>query len=92
MKDENIVANSILIKVWKHEKDKNNIQITFTDEEMLLLRYLNEHKKISFDEFMEISHLNKKAAERILINFILIGMVKMEMTDKKIFFISADLA
>ena len=92
VKDENIVANSILIKVWKHEKDKNNIQITFTDEEMLLLRYLNEHKRISFDEFMEISHLNKKAAERILVNFILIGMVKMEMSDKKIFFISADLA
>ena len=40
VKDENIVANSILIKVWKHEKDKNNIRITFTDEEMLLLRYL----------------------------------------------------
>ena len=92
VKDENIVANSILIKVWKHEKDKNNIQITFTDEEMLLLRYLNEHNKISFEEFMEISHLNKKAAERILVNFILIGMVRIEMTDKKIFFISGDLA
>ena len=92
VKDENIVANSILIKVWKHEKDKNNIQITFTDEEMLLLRYLNEHKRISFEEFREISHLNKRAAERILVNFILIGMVKMEMSDKKIFFISSDLA
>ena len=92
VKDENIVANSILIKVWKHEKDKNNIQITFTDEEMMLLRYLNEHKKISFEKFLEISHLHKKAAERILVSFILIGMVKMEMTDKKIFFISADLA
>ena len=92
VKDENIVANSILIKVWKHEKDKHNIQITFTDEEMLLLKYLNEHGRISFDEFLEISHLKKKAAERILVNFILIGMVKMEMTDKKIIFISADLA
>ena len=92
VKDENIVANSILIKVWKHEKDKNNIRITFTDEEMLLLRYLNENGKISFEDFMEISHLNKKSAERILVNFILIGMVKMEMTDKKIFFIPTDLA
>ena len=92
VKDENIVANPILLKVWKHEKDKNIIQITFTDEEMLLLRYLNEHGRISFEEFLEISHLKKKAAERILVNFIVIGMVKMEMTDKKIFFIPADLA
>lgn len=92
VKDENIVANSILLKVWKHEKDKNNIQITFTDEEILLLRHLNEHGKISFEDFLEISHLKRKAAERILVNFIVIGMVKMEIIDKKIFFISGDLA
>lgn len=92
VRDENIIANSVLIKVWKHEKDKNNIKISFTDEEMLLLKYLNEHGKISFEEFLDISHLKKKAAERILVNFIIIGVVKMEMSDKKIYFISSDLA
>jgi len=92
IKDENIVANSILIKVWKQEKDKSFVKITFTDEEKMLLTYLSEHKSISFEEFLEISHLKKHAAERILVNFILIGMVKMDMSEKKVMFSYCDLA
>jgi len=92
VKDENIVANSILMKVWKHENDKSFVKITFSEEEKMLLKYLDEHKMISFDEFLEISHLKKKAAENILVNFILIGMVKMDMSEKKVFFTYCDLA
>lgn len=92
VKDENIVANSILMKVWKHENDKSFVKITFSEEEKMLLKYLDEHKTISFDEFLEISHLKKKAAENILVNFILIGMVKMDMSEKKVFFTYCDLA
>lgn len=92
VKDENIVANSILMKVWKHENDKNIVKITFSEEEKMLLKYLDEHKTISFDEFLEISHLKKKAAENILVNFILIGMVKMEIYEKNILFFYNDLA
>lgn len=92
VKDENIVANSILLKVWKHEKEKNFVKITFSEEEKMLLKYLDEHKTISFDEFLEISHLKKRAAENIFVNFILIGMVKMDISEKKISFSYCDLA
>ncbi|MCQ2309039.1 MAG: ATP-binding protein [Bacteroidales bacterium] len=92
VKDENIIANSILIKVWKHENDKSFVKITFSEEEKMLLKYLEENKTISFDEFLEISHLKKRAAENIFINFILIGMIKMEMSEKKISFKYCDLA
>lgn len=92
VKDENIVANSILLKVWKHEKEKNFVKITFSEEEKMLLKYLDEHKTVSFDEFLEISHLKKRAAENIFVNFILIGMVKMDISEKKISFSYCDLA
>lgn len=92
VKDENIIANNILVKVWKREKDRNNINITFSEEEKLLLKCLNERKKISFDDFLEISQLKKKAAEDILVNFILIGLVKINMSDKTISFSYNDLA
>lgn len=92
VKDENIIANNILVKVWKREKDRNNINITFSKEEKLLLKCLNERKKISFNDFLEISQLKKKAAEDILVNFILIGMVKINMSDKTISFSYNDLA
>lgn len=90
VKDENIVANSILLKVWKNEK--SFVKITFSEEEKMLLKYLDEHKTVSFDEFLEISHLRRRAAENIFVKFILIGMVKMDMSEKKISFSYCDLA
>lgn len=92
VKDENIVANSILLKVWKHENEKSFVKITFSEEEKMLLKYLDEHKTVSFDEFLEISHLKRRAAENIFVKFILIGMVKMDMSEKKISFSYCDLA
>lgn len=92
VKDENIIADNILVKLWKREKDKNNINITFSKEEKLLLKCLNDRKKLNFDDFLEISQLKKKEAEDILVNFILIGMVKINMSDKTISFSYNDLA
>lgn len=92
VKDENIVANSILLKVWKHENEKSFVKITFSEEEKMLLKYLDEHKTVSFDEFLEISHLKRRAAENIFVKFILIGMVKMDTSEKKISFSYCDLA
>lgn len=92
VKDENIVANSILLKVWKHENEKSFVKITFSEEEKMLLKYLDEHKTVSFDKFLEISHLKRRAAENIFVKFILIGMVKMDMSEKKISFSYCDLA
>lgn len=92
VKDENIIADNILVKLWKREKDKNNINITFSKEEKLLLKCLNDRKKLNFDDFLEISQLKKKEAEDILVNYILIGMVKINMSDKTISFSYNDLA
>jgi len=91
-KDENILASSLLIKVWKRKNDNNNINITFTKEEKLLLKYLNEHKNISLNKFMEISNLKKRESEDILVNFIVIGMVKIDTSEKELLFSSTDLA
>lgn len=81
-KDENILASSIQIKAWKRQRDKNEIKITFTEEEKMLLKYLDEHRSISFDEFLEISNLKKRDAENILADFIAIGMIQIETSGK----------
>ena len=54
---------------------------------MALLHYLSEHPSITLDEFLELTpYINKKRAETILINFILIGTLQMEMTSQGTFF------
>lgn len=86
VKDQNIIADSILLKIWKYENNKQEIKITFTDSEMFLLKYLNENKKITIKEFIKEAKINKKEAERILVNFTLMNLIKPEITEKVIFF------
>ena len=86
IKDQNIIADSILLKIWKHQNNKQEIKITFTDSEMFLLKYLNENKKITIKEFIKEAKINKKDAERILVNFTLMNLIKLEITEKVIFF------
>lgn len=86
VKDQNIVAKSILLKIWKYENNKHDIKISFTDPEMFLLKYLNENKEITLSTFIEKAKINKKLAERILVNFTLINLIKTKITEKEIFF------
>jgi predicted HTH transcriptional regulator len=86
VKDQNILANSILLKIWKYQNNKQNIKITFTDAEMFLLKYLNENKKITINDFMQKAKINKREAERIIVNFTITNILKYEITEKVIFF------
>ena len=87
VKDENLVADPILLKVWKYEKNKQFTKVSFTEPETTLLHYLTEHQTITLSEFMELTPIiNKRRAETILINFILIGTIKMTMTSQGTYF------
>ena len=87
VKDENLVADPILLKVWKYQKNKQFTKVSFTEPETTLLHYLSEHQTITLSEFMELTPIiNKRRAETILINFILIGTIKMTMTSQGTYF------
>lgn len=86
VKDQNILADAILLKIWKYQNNKQNIRVTFSDAEMFLLKYLNENEKITIKEFVQQAEINRREAERILVNFTLINMVKYEITEKELIF------
>ena len=86
VKDQNILADAILLKIWKYQNNKQNIRVTFSDAEMFLLKYLNENEKITIKEFVQKAEINRREAERILVNFTLINMIKYEITEKELIF------
>lgn len=86
VKDQNILADRILLKIWKYQNNKHNINVTFTEAEMFLLKYLNSNERITLEEFGIKAKISRKEAERILINFTLMNMIEMEITEKVIFF------
>lgn len=86
VKDQNILADRILLKIWKYQNNKHNINVTFTEAEMFLLKYLNSNERITLEEFGIKAKISRKEAERILVNFTLMNMIEMEITEKVIFF------
>lgn len=86
VKDENLVADCVLIKVWKADKFSRPAKIAFTETETLLLHYLGEHKEITLQEFQDLAHINKRRAESILADFILVGTISIVQTNQMTIF------
>ncbi|MDY0078743.1 MAG: ATP-binding protein [Bacteroidales bacterium] len=84
--DQNLLADSILLKVWKKQESKAPVKIAFTETEMQLLRYLDEFQRIELEKFMAIAQIKKRKAEGILIDFILLGIIQLKLTEKQTWF------
>ncbi len=86
VKDENLSADSVLLKVWKYSRNIRPAKISFTEPEMQLLHYLAEHSEITLQEYQELAHINRHRAEAILVDFILIGTIEIVLTSQKTYF------
>jgi len=82
--DENRLANKIMIEVWKRQKSKDGILISYSHAEKCLLDYLANHGKISVSKFARIASLSYKKAEQIIINFRSLDILKDYFDDNRI--------
>jgi predicted HTH transcriptional regulator len=88
--DENLLANNVLIEVYKRKtKDKSTL-IRYELPEKTLLDYLNINEEITFTDFCKLATIPPYIAERVLVNLVSIGMVKVHITSKGNFFALKD--
>ena len=83
VKDQNLLADPILLLYWKREQGNHPVNIMFSETELTLLRELDRKGGINLTEFQNIAGINRRTAERILVDFMLIGMIRMEQTEKE---------
>jgi predicted HTH transcriptional regulator len=77
VKDENILANSVLLKVWKRKQQKVGILLEFSEKEKLLLKHLETNPSITLSKFCKLGMISRYAAENILANLITLGLLTM---------------
>ena len=82
--DENRLASKIMIEVWKRQKSREGILINYSDDEKILLDYLESNEKISVSKYARIAHLSYKKAEQIIINFRSLDILKDSFGDTRI--------
>ncbi|MCX6350441.1 MAG: ATP-binding protein [Bacteroidetes bacterium] len=78
--DENLLANKVLIEVFKRKKEKKENLFRYREPEKILLDYLREHKLITQSQFCKQAAIPPFVAERVLISLISMGIVFCHIT------------
>jgi predicted HTH transcriptional regulator len=77
IKDENILATSVHMKVWKKKTHNRGVLIEYGDKVKTLMKYLEINKSVSISRFCRTAFLPKNAAENILADLIYFGLIEM---------------
>jgi predicted HTH transcriptional regulator len=85
-KDQNIIANRILLDIWRKEKNSKGVLIRFSDAENALMDYLRNNDNITLSRFRSLASINNNKARQIIVNMVLCGIIEMIITDKGSFY------
>jgi predicted HTH transcriptional regulator len=77
IKDENILATAVHMKVWRNKTHNTGILIEYGDKVKILMKYLEINKSVSISRFCRTVFLPRNAAENILADLIYLGLIEM---------------
>lgn len=84
--DQNLLGNKVLLMLWKRQKSGQGVEIRYREQEELLMHYLQENSFITLSGFSKLAGIPRFLAEKILVNFILLDIVSMNITDKQTYY------
>lgn len=84
--DENYVANSVQVAVWKNLHSSRATLVRYSKQEKELLDYLSANDTISLNGFCRLSRIKYPLARRILINLCTIGVLRIQYTREGAFY------
>ena len=82
--DQNLLANGLLIKVWQQKKTEIGVKINYNEAEKFILKYLSDNDFITFSKFCKLAEIKSEYAEKIIIDFILLDIIDIIITDSLI--------
>jgi len=83
VKDKSVLASKIVVDVLKRSSGDTGVLIEYSANEKNLLEYLEKSNRITVKEFCELLKLTRKRAQRILVDLILSGVIRIHTTEKE---------
>jgi len=80
--DQNLVANKVLLQVWRKQDRGTGVMVKFGKAENLLMEYLGKNGVITLSKFRKIAGISLYRAEAILANLILFEILVMNASEK----------
>lgn len=88
--DHTLLANKILIGVWKAQAKEIALPQRFDDDEMLILNTIKEAEKITLSKLYRKTKLKKSYIDKLLILFIRWGIVQMDITHEGTYYLLSE--
>ena len=89
VKDKSVLASKIVVDVLKRSADDKGVFIEYSTKEKALLEYLNKMQRINIKEYCDLLKLTRRSAQRILVNMVLSGMIRVHTTEKEEYYTAA---
>ena len=83
VKDKSLLASKIVVDVLKGSSKEEGVFIEYSSKEKALLEYLDENERITSREYGKILNLSRRRAQRILVNLVLSGVIRLHTTEKE---------
>jgi predicted HTH transcriptional regulator len=86
VKDKSLLASKIVVDVLKRESKDEGVLIEYSSKEKSLLEYLDTNERITAKEYSLLLNLSRRRAQRILVNLVLSGVIRLHTTEKEEFY------
>jgi predicted HTH transcriptional regulator len=80
--DENLVASPLQVKVWNAIRYRKPLRLKLSKHDKVLRNQLKEKGQITVDQFCRIAFISHREAEETLVNFAVLGIVKLVSSDE----------
>jgi predicted HTH transcriptional regulator len=80
--DQNLLANRVLLQVWRKEEKGSGVLVKFGKAENILMDYLVKNGSVTLSKFRKIARISSYKAESILANLIIFKVLIMNASEK----------
>ncbi|MDA3930048.1 MAG: ATP-binding protein [Prolixibacteraceae bacterium] len=77
--DENILANTVLLKAWELNKNEKGLLFKYDEPKRKLVNYLKEKGEITLSKFSKVAQIKRFEAEDILAEFLDMKCITIEL-------------
>lgn len=88
VKDKSVLASKIVVDVLKRKSGNEGVLIEYSSKEKTLLEYLEKTARITVAECADLLKVGRRRAQRILVDLILSGIIRINTTEKEEFYTS----
>lgn len=86
IKDENILATPIHLKIWQQEGTPKGSFIHYSEQEQLLMDYLDSHTQITLNQYCRLARIPRSKAESTLAKFIRFELIELVFENHRFYF------